>query len=62
MEELVQLYQSGQDFAEVDEMEAFSDGDAGRVPVGADSQASVEGPTPNDAAVHPQTIEGTKYN
>ena len=41
-------------------MEAFSDSDAGRVPVGADSQASVEGSTPNDAAIHPQTIEGTK--
>ena len=41
-------------------MEAFSDSDAGCVPVSADSQASVKGSTPHDAAIHPQTIEGTK--
>jgi hypothetical protein len=56
--ELVQLYKSGQDSAEVDKVEAFSDGHVGRVSVGADSQASVEGSPPHDAAIHPQTIEG----
>lgn len=58
MEEPVQLYKPGQDFTEVDEMEAFSYGDVGCVSVGADSQTSVEGSTPHDATVHTQTTQG----
>ena len=58
MEESLQLHKPGQDFAEADKVEALSDGDAGRISIGTDSQASVEGATPNDATVHTQTIEG----
>lgn len=58
LEESLQLHKPGQDFAEADKVEALSDGDAGRISVGTDSQASVEGATPNDATVHTQTIEG----